>query len=87
MVEVLHRGLGYTVECSRCDSVLKFHQDDMKYLNEEDAEYKTSPPERAHKVQYIICPVCGSKLFVKSDTAGWRLGVKRICKDTSTGKV
>ena len=85
MVEVIRKGLGWEVECI-CGAVLKFQWNDMKYLNEDDAEYKASP-EHARKAQYIICPVCSSKVFVKNDSSGWRLGVKRICRDASTEEV
>lgn len=82
MVEIIHKGLGIKTECNHCGSVLKFQWNDMKYLNIKDAEYELSPIH-AVKTQYIECPVCHRKIFVRDADSGWINGTERIYEDTS----
>ena len=83
MVEVLHRSLGLKVKCMYCGSVLKFHWEDMKYLNKEDPEYRWSP-QCAEVTRYIECPICQEKVFVRDDTCGWINGAEGIFEEKNT---
>ena len=86
MVEIIRKGLGWKVECGYCGSVLKFHLEDMKYLTTEDLEYKLAP-RYAQITQYINCPVCSKKVFVKNDDSGWMNGTERIYEEKDTEEV
>ena len=73
MVEVLRKVLGWKVECDYCESVLKFHLEDMKYLNKD-----------SQRTQYIECPVCPTKVCVRDNDFGWLNGVERIYEEKVT---
>ena len=64
--------------------MLKFKWSDMKYLTDKDIEYQWSPIY-AQKTQYIECPVCHKKVFVRNDDSGWMNGTKRIEEDHKNG--
>ena len=72
MVEVLHKSLGLKVKCMYCGSVLKFQWEDMKYLHED-----------SKRTQYIECPVCHEKIFVRDKNLGWINGTARIYEDAN----
>lgn len=82
MIEIMHNGFDIKTECRSCGSELKFQWNDMKYLTDKDLEYQWSPIY-AQKTQYIECPVCHTKIFVRNDDSGWMNGTTRIYKDTN----
>lgn len=83
MVEIIKKGLGIKTECNNCGSVLKFQWNDMKYLTNKDIEYHRSPIQ-AQKTQYIECPVCHARKFVRDDIRGWINGTERIYEEKNT---
>ena len=85
MVEIIQNGLAIKTECRVCGAELKFQWNDMKYLTDKDLEYQRSPIY-AQKTQYIECPVCHTKIFVKNDDSGWMNGTERIYEDTNMEK-
>ena len=84
MVEIIHDGFAIKTECKSCGAELKFKWSDMKYLTDKDIEYQWSPIY-AQKTQYIKCPVCHTKIFVRNDDSGWMNGTKRIEEDHKNG--
>ena len=86
MVEIIQDGLAIKTECRVCGAELKFQWNDMKYLTDKDVEYKRSPIY-AQKTQYIECPVCHTKIFVRNDDSGWMNGTERIYEDTNMEKL
>ena len=86
MVEIIQDGLAIKTECRVCGAELKFQWNDMKYLTDKDLEYKRSPIY-AQKTQYIECPVCHTKIFVRNDDSGWMNGTERIYEDTNMEKL
>ena len=86
MVEIIQDGLAIKTECRVCGAELKFQWNDMKHLTDKDLEYKRSPIY-AQKTQYIECPVCHTKIFVRNDDSGWMNGTERIYEDTNMEKL
>ena len=86
MVEIIQDGLAIKTECRVCGAELKFKWSDMKYLTDKDVEYQRSPIY-AQKTQYIKCPVCHTKIFVRNDDSGWMNGTARIYEDTNKEEV
>ena len=86
MVEIIQNGLAIKTECRVCGAELKFQWNDMKYLTDKDLEYQRSPIY-AQKTQYIECPVCHTKIFVRNDDSGWMNGTERIYEDTNMEKL
>ena len=86
MVEIIQDGLAIKTECRVCGAELKFQWNDMKYLTDKDVEYQRSPIY-AQKTQYIECPVCHTKIFVRNDDSGWMNGIERIYEDTNMEKL
>ena len=86
MVEIIQDGLAIKTECRVCGAELKFQWNDMKYLTDKDIEYQWSPIY-AQKTQYIECPVCHTKIFVRNDDSGWMNGTERIYEDTNMEKL
>ena len=76
MVEIIQDGLAIKTECRVCGAELKFKWSDMKYLTDKDLEY-----------QYIKCPICHTKIFVRNDDSGWMNGTERIYEDTNVEKL
>ena len=85
MVEIIDKGLIKT-KCKSCRVALMFQWSDMKYLTDKDVEYQRSPIY-AQKTQYIECPVCHTKIFVRNDDSGWMNGTERIYEDTNMEKL
>ena len=85
MVEIIDKGLIKT-KCKSCRVALMFQWSDMKYLTDKDIEYQWSPIY-AQKTQYIECPVCHTKIFVRNDDSGWMNGTERIYEDTNVEKL
>ena len=83
MVEIIQDGLAIKTECRVCGAELKFQWNDMKYLTDKDLEYQRSPIY-AQKTQYIECPVCHTKIFVRNDDSGWMNGTERIYEEKNT---
>ena len=83
MVEIIQDGLAIKTECRVCGAELKFQWSDMKYLTDKDVEYQRSPIY-AQKTQYIKCPVCHEKVFVRNDDSGWMNGTERIYEEKNT---
>ena len=81
MVEIIDKGLIKT-KCKSCRVALMFQWSDMKYLTNKDIEYQYSPTQ-AQKTQYIECPICHVKIFVRDDVHGFINGTARIYEDTS----
>ena len=81
MVEIIDKGLIKT-KCKSCGVALMFQWYDMKYLTNKDIEYQYSPTQ-AQKTQYIECPICHAKIFVRDDIHGWINGTVRIYEDTN----
>lgn len=86
MIEIINKGLGIKTQCNNCGSVLKFNWNDMKCLTIKDIEYHHDPIE-ASKTQYIECPVCHAKKFVRNDDRGWINGTKIIYEETNKEEV
>ena len=86
MVEIIHNGFAIKTECKVCGAELKFQWNDMKYLTDKDLEYQRSPIY-AQKTQYIECPVCHTKIFVRNDDWGWMNGTTRIYDEKNTEEV
>lgn len=82
MIEIIHDGHAIKTECRVCGAELKFKWRDMRYLTNKDIEYQYSPIQ-AQKTQYIECPVCHAKIFVRDDIHGWINGTERIYEDTN----
>ena len=82
MVEIIHNGFAIKTECQLCGAELKFQWNDMKYLTNEDLEYRWDPI-KAQRTRYIECPVCHTKIFVRDDDSGWMNGTVRIYEDTN----
>ena len=82
MVEIMHKGFDIKTECKICGAELKFQWNDMKYMTNEDLEYRWDPI-KAQRTRYIECPVCHEKLFVRDDKLGFINGTVRIYEDTS----
>lgn len=74
MIEVLKKGTGFKTECRHCGSILKFDLDDMEAISRESDKF---PPGPWSRVNYIVCPVCGSELFVKLDNR-WVDNIKSV---------
>ena len=83
MVEIIQDGLAIKTECRVCGAELKFQWNDMKYLTDKDLEYQRSPIY-AQKTQYIECPICHTKIFVRNDDSGWMNGTERIYEEKNT---
>ena len=83
MVVIIHNGFAIKTECRVCRAELKFQWKDMKYLTDKDVEYKQSPIY-AQKTQYIECPVCHTKIFVRNGGSGWMNGTERIYEEKNT---
>ena len=79
MVEIIDKGLIKT-KCKSCRVALMFQWNDMKYLTDKDLEYQLSPIY-AQKTQYIECPVCHTKIFVRDDNLGFINGTERIYEE------
>ena len=86
MVEIIQDGLAIKTECRVCGAELKFKWSDMKYLTDKDVEYQWSPIY-AQKTQYIECPVCHEKIFVRDDNLGFMNGTARIYEEKNTEEV
>ena len=80
MVEIMHNGFAIKTECKICGAELKFQWNDMKYLTNEDLEYRWDPI-KAQRTRYIECPVCHEKIFVRDNDLGWINGTVRIYED------
>ena len=83
MVEIIHNGFAIKTECKICGAELKFQWNDMKYLTNEDLEYRWDPI-KAQRTRYIECPVCHEKIFVRDDNLGFINGTTRIYKEKNT---
>ena len=86
MVEIIQGGLAIKTECRVCGAELKFKWSDMEYLTDKDVEYQYSPIY-AQKTQYIECPICHTKIFVRNDDSGWMNGTARIYEDVNMEKL
>lgn len=82
MIEVLKKSIGFKTECEQCRSILKFDWDDMKAISRGSDKFPTGPWSH---VNYIVCPVCGSELFVKLDDR-WRDNIKSIHEGDTDGQ-
>ena len=78
----MHDGFAIKTECKICGAELKFQWNDMKYLTNEDLEYRWDPI-KTQRTRYIECPVCHEKIFVRDDNLGWINGTVRIYEDTN----
>ena len=86
MVEIIHNGFAIKTECKICGAELKFQWNDMKYLTNEDLEYRWDHI-KAQRTRYIECPVCHEKIFVRDNDLGWINGTERIYEDANTEEV
>lgn len=82
MIEVLKKGAGFKTECRHCGSILKFDLDDMEAISRGSDKF---PPGPWSHVNYIVCPVCGSELFVKLDNR-WADNIKSIHEGDTDGQ-
>lgn len=64
MVKVLKKGMGINYTCYYCGSVLNFYYEDLEHLKNTNPEYDYNY-KNSHYIQYIICPVCKNKAFVR----------------------
>lgn len=64
MVKVLKKGMGVNYTCYYCGSVLNFYYEDLKHLKNTDPEYNNEY-KYSHMMQYIYCPICKNKAFVR----------------------
>ena len=85
MIEIIHNGFAIKTECRSCGAELKFQWNDMKYLTDKDLEYQRSPIY-AQKTQYIECPACHTKIFVRNDDSGWMNETVRVYEDANKEK-